>query len=59
MEKPERKGAAQESSVESCDATECVHNDDRSCTAGEIQVKMQDGRPVCGTYSSEKPKARP
>lgn len=59
MAQAERKAGAQTSTVSSCSATECKHNENRDCTAGSIQVKMQGGNAVCGTYDPETPKARP
>lgn len=59
MAQPETNPSAGAAAVASCAATDCQHNDDRACTASEIQVAMQDGSPTCGTYSPETPKARP
>lgn len=59
MAKPEHAPSSEASTVASCAATDCAHNEDRSCTADEIQVTMQGGNPTCGTYTPEKPKARP
>lgn len=59
MAQPERTPSTGSSAVASCAATDCQHNESRSCTAGEIRVTMQDGRATCGTYTPEAPKARP
>lgn len=59
MAQPEKSRSTQAAGVASCAATDCRHNDDRACTAGEIKVTMQDGKPACGTYAPETPKARP
>ena len=59
MANPERSPAGRTSAVAECAATDCRHNENRNCTAGEIQVRFTDGKAVCGTYAPEKPKARP
>lgn len=59
MAQPEPTPSAQSSTVASCAATDCHHNEDRNCTADDIEVTVKDGQPVCGTYTSEAPKARP
>jgi hypothetical protein len=48
-----------ESVVGSCSATDCRHNEERECHAGEIVVQINAGSAVCGTYSPEAPRARP
>jgi hypothetical protein len=40
-------------------ATDCAHNEDRECHAGEILVQMGMQGAVCGTYDPRKPKNRP
>lgn len=50
---------SQSSVVGSCSATDCRHNEDRECHAGEILVQINAGSAVCGTYSPESPQARP
>jgi hypothetical protein len=45
--------------VGSCSATDCRHNEDRECHAGEILVQINAGSAVCGTYSPESPQPRP
>ena len=42
MANPERAPAGQASAVASCAATDCRHNEDRSCTAGEISTFLTD-----------------
>lgn len=59
MAEPQRKASARTSTVASCAATDCSHNEDRSCTAGSIELRVNEGRAVCDTYDPEKPKARP
>lgn len=59
MANPQEKRAAAPSAVASCSATDCTHNENRECHAGEIQVEMSGQGAICGTYSPRKPKARP
>ncbi|MEX2527961.1 MAG: DUF1540 domain-containing protein [Gemmatimonadota bacterium] len=59
MAQPKKQSSPNTSAVASCAATDCSHNEDRSCVAGSIEVTMQGGRATCGTYSPGKPKARP
>lgn len=59
MAKAQRSTSAQTGTVASCAATDCKYNDDRSCEAPSVEVKVKDGRAICGTYAPEKPKARP
>jgi hypothetical protein len=59
MADAQKQPAAQPAAVASCAATDCAHNEDRNCTADSIQVAVTDGQAVCGTYTPEKPKARP
>lgn len=59
MVQQQRQPTPQASTVASCSATDCQHNDDRNCTAGEIQVEIRQNRAVCATYSPQKPKPRP
>ena len=59
MANPQEKRAAATSAVASCSATDCVHNENRECHAGEIQVEMSAQGAVCGTYKPGKPKMRP
>jgi len=47
------------STVASCSATECAHNENMECHAGEIQVETTGRGAICGTYNPRKPKARP
>ena len=46
------------STVASCSARECMHNENGECHAGSIQVEMTNGGAICATYNPE-PKARP
>ena len=59
MAQPTRKTKTHPAHVASCAATDCRHNENRDCTAGDVKIQMKGGAPVCGTYESEKPKARP
>lgn len=59
MADAQRQSAAQTAAVASCAATDCGHNENKSCTAAQIQISFQGGQAVCATYTSEKPKARP
>lgn len=59
MADPQRNPQAQSSVVGDCSATDCRHNENRECHAGEIQVRMTGTSAVCGTYEPETPKARP
>jgi hypothetical protein len=59
MANPLEKRSAAPSAVGSCSATDCVHNEDRECHAGEIRVEMGERGAVCATYDPQKPKARP
>lgn len=59
MAKEAKQRSPRTATVASCAATDCQHNESRSCTADEIELEVRDGRAVCATYSSEKPKARP
>lgn len=59
MAEAQREPSAQASMVASCSATDCTHNEDKECHAGEIDVQMREGRAVCATFSPDKPKARP
>jgi hypothetical protein len=49
----------QSSVVGSCSATDCRHNEDRECHAGEIVVQIGSNGAACGTYDPESPRARP
>ena len=59
MANPQEQRGAGHSAVASCSATDCVHNENRECHAGEIQVEMGAQGAVCGTYDPRTPKARP
>jgi hypothetical protein len=49
----------QASIVGSCTVTDCRHNEERECHAGEILVQIGDGGAQCGTYEPESPRTRP
>ena len=59
MQNPQEKRAAAPSAVAACSVTDCVHNENRECHAGEITVEVGAQGAVCATYRPEKPKARP
>jgi len=59
MANPQEKRAQAASSVASCSATDCKHNEDQECHAGEIRIEMGPQGATCATYSPTKPKARP
>jgi hypothetical protein len=59
MGDPQARSRPQSSVVGSCTATECRHNEDRECHAGEILVQIGGSGAVCGTYDPEGPQARP
>jgi hypothetical protein len=54
----ERKSPAT-STVASCSATDCMHNESQSCHAGEIRVEFGASGAICGTYETGKAKTRP
>jgi hypothetical protein len=59
MANPQERSQTAASTVRSCTATDCRHNESQECHAGQIEVKMGGQGAVCGTYSPEEPKARP
>lgn len=59
MAEAQRKPTAGASSVRECSATDCSHNENRECHAGQIVVQIDGGRAICGTYDPASPKARP
>lgn len=59
MANPQEKRAHATSAVASCSATDCTHNENRECHAGEIHVEMGGQGAVCGTYEPRKAKPRP
>jgi len=59
MAKPQEKPRDRAATVSACAATDCSHNEDRDCTADEIELRVESGRAVCATYTTERPKARP
>ncbi|HSJ24834.1 MAG TPA: DUF1540 domain-containing protein [Longimicrobiales bacterium] len=59
MADAQRQPGASASTVGSCTATDCRHNEEQECHAGEILVQINAGSAVCGTYSPEAPQTRP
>jgi hypothetical protein len=59
MANPQEKARAEASTVSSCAATDCRHNENKECHAGEIRVEVGAGGAVCGTYEPESSKPRP
>jgi hypothetical protein len=59
MANPQERHSAQTSKVAACSVTDCVHNENRDCHAGEIKVEVGAQGAVCVTYEPEKPRARP
>lgn len=55
----QEKRAPAPSAVASCSATDCTHNENRECHAGEIRVEMSGQGAICGTYDPRKSKPRP
>lgn len=41
----------QTSVVGTCEATNCRYNQDRQCTAGQIEVSFSAGSASCATYT--------
>lgn len=59
MEQPNPEARAAAATVASCAANDCRHNSAGSCAASSVTIDMTANGPVCGTYESEEPKARP
>lgn len=59
MANPQEKRAQAPSAVASCSATDCQHNENRECHAGEIRVEMSSQGAVCATYAPARQKPRP
>lgn len=59
MANPQEKRGTASSVVSSCSATDCTHNENHECHAGEIRVEMGAQGAICGTYNSRKGKMRP
>jgi hypothetical protein len=53
MANPQEQRAAAASVVGACTVTDCVHNQNEECHAGQIQVQMGAQGAVCGTYRPE------
>jgi hypothetical protein len=58
MARPAKEMAPQASTVASCSARNCTHNEEGECHAGSIRVEMSERGAICATYEPE-PKARP
>jgi hypothetical protein len=59
MANPQESRSSAPSAVGSCSATDCTHNENMECHAGEIRVEMGPQGAVCGTYDPRKTKPRP
>jgi hypothetical protein len=59
MANPQERRAESVSTVAACTMTDCRHNENRECHAGEIRVEMGAQGAMCATYDPGKPKARP
>lgn len=59
MAEPQKKTSPATSTVAECSATDCRHNEERECHAGDIRVRIDGNQAVCGTYDPTTPKARP
>jgi hypothetical protein len=59
MANPQEQRGSAPSAVASCSATDCMHNENMECHAGEIRVEMTGQGAICGTYSPRKSKPRP
>lgn len=55
---PQSEAQPQRSVVAACSATDCRHNRDGQCHAGQIEVRPGPHGAVCATYAPEA-KARP
>lgn len=53
MQSPQEKPRAQTSVVSACSVTDCRHNENQECHAGEIEVRVGAQGAVCGTYAPE------
>jgi hypothetical protein len=53
MANPIEQRAAAASVVGACTVTDCVHNQNEECHAGQIEVKVGAQGAVCGTYKPE------
>lgn len=59
MANPQEKRAEAPSAVAACTVTDCVHNEERECHAGEIRVEVGAQGAMCATYEPRQNKARP
>lgn len=53
MANPQQNSLPQASVVGACTVTDCVHNENRECHAGSIEVQVGAQGAVCGTYKPE------
>lgn len=53
MANPQEQHSAETSVVAACTVTDCVHNEDKECHAGSIEVRVGAQGAVCGTYKPE------
>jgi hypothetical protein len=53
MANPQERPSAQASVVAACTVTNCVHNRNEECHAGQIEVRVGAQGAVCGTYRPE------
>jgi hypothetical protein len=58
MARPAEARSPHASTVSSCSARDCTHNENGECHAGSIEVEIKGGGAVCATYDPE-PKPRP
>lgn len=60
MAQPEHAPSADSSTVASCAAADCRHNENENCTADDVRVQLTThGQPICGTCTPDTPKVRP
>lgn len=43
--------------IHDCAATNCTHNENHICEAGEIDVQATDRGPICATFEPESAKS--
>lgn len=59
MANPQERSSHAPSAVGSCSATDCTHNENSECHAGEIRVEIGGQGAICATYEPRKAKPRP